>query len=81
MPLPNIIKIFQTIKLLSAQELGFEIYSGEITRKKKQKQELSFLHVALLLDLKNVPRNYHQILTYYGSYDLHKISASGDIST
>ena len=81
MPLPNIIKIFQSIKkLLSAQELGFEIYSGEITRK-KQKHVLSFLHVALLFDLKNVPRNYHQILTYYGSYDLHKISASGDIST
>ena len=36
MPLPNIIKIFKIIqKLLSAQELGLEIYSGEIKNKAK----------------------------------------------
>ena len=45
----NFIKIFQTIKkLLCAQEFGLEIYSAEITRK-RTKQELSFLHVTLLL--------------------------------
>ena len=37
MALPNIIKIFQTIKkLLSAQKFGLEICSGEITRKKNK---------------------------------------------
>ena len=37
MPLPNIIKIFQTFKKLwSTQESGVEIHSGEITRKKEQ---------------------------------------------
>ena len=41
MPLPNIIKIFQTImKLLSAQEFGLEIYS--VFTRKRTKQELSF---------------------------------------
>ena len=35
MPLPNIIKIFQTInKLWHTQEFGLEIHSGKITRKK-----------------------------------------------
>ena len=33
MPLPNIIKIFQIIKLWSAQEIPLEILSGETTRK------------------------------------------------
>ena len=55
MPLQNIIKLFQTIKkLLSAQEFDIEIYSGEITRK-RTKQELSFLHVTILLDQIYVP--------------------------
>ena len=55
MPLPNIIKIFQTIKKLwSAQEFGIEIHSGEITRKRIE-QELSFLHATLLLDLICIP--------------------------
>ena len=56
-----IIKIFQTIKKLwSAQEFGLEIRSGEIT--KKRTKEMSFLHVALLLDLICVPTKYYQII-------------------
>ena len=53
MPLPNIIKIFRTIKKLwSAQEFGLEICSGEITRKKKQQSKsLSFLQEPVLLEL------------------------------
>ena len=40
MHLPNIIKIFQTIKKLwSAQEFGLEIHLGEITTKKKKKKK------------------------------------------
>ena len=51
MPLPNIIKIFQTIKkLLSAQTFGLEIYSGDFTRK-RTKQELSFLHAPTSPDI------------------------------
>ena len=79
MPLPNIIKIFQTIqKLWSAQELGLEICSGEITWKKKRTKELSFLHVTLLLDLMYVPTKYYQIIS--NCYGLHKISVSDEIS-
>ena len=63
MPLPHIIKIFQTIKKLrSAQEFGLEIHSGEITWK-KEKKELSFLHVIFLLDLMYVPTKYYQIIS------------------
>ena len=63
MPLLNIIKIFQTIKkLLSVQEFGLEIYSAEFTRK-RTKQELSLLHVTLLLDLIYVPTKYYQIFS------------------
>ena len=55
------IKIFQNIKKLwSAQEFGLKICSGEIT-KKRTKQELSFLHATLLLDLIYVPTKYYQI--------------------
>ena len=54
LPLPNLIKIFQIIKKLwSAEDFGQEICSGEITR--KTKQELSFWHATLLLDLIYVP--------------------------
>ena len=56
-------KIFQAIKKsLSAQEFGSEIYSVECTRK-RTKQELSFLHVTLLLDLIYVPPKYYQIIS------------------
>ena len=49
MPLQNIIKIFQTLnKLWSAKEYGFEIYSGEITKKKQSKSFFSCMwHFAL----------------------------------
>ena len=58
----NIIKIFQSIKKSwSAQEFGLEIYSVEYTRK-RTKQELSFLHVTLLLDRIYVPPKYYQII-------------------
>ena len=44
-PLPNIIKICQTIKKLwHTQEFDTEIHSGEVTRK-QQLRALSFLHV------------------------------------
>ena len=77
MPLPNIIKIFQTIKkLLSAQTFGLEIYSGDFTRK-RTKQELSFLHAPTSPDiyLTQISSNY---LKQYESYNLHKILASRD---
>ena len=81
MPLPNIIKIFQTIKKLwSAQKFGLDICSGEITRK-RTKQELSFLHETLLHELIYVPTQYFQIISNSMGYGLHKILASGDIST
>ena len=61
MPPQNIIKIFQTIKKsLSAQEFGLEIYLVEC---KRTKQELSFSHVTLLLDLIYVPPKYYQIIS------------------
>ena len=66
MPLQNIIKIYKTIKKsLSAQELGLEIYSVGRTKKKKKrtKQELSFLHVTPVLDLMYVPPKYYQIIS------------------
>ena len=63
MPLQSIIKIFQTIKkALSAQEFDLEIYSVKC-RRKITKQELSFLHVALLLDLIYAPSKYYQIIS------------------
>ena len=40
---------------------GLEIGSGEITRKKRTKQELSFLQVILLFDLIYVPIKYCQL--------------------
>ena len=56
-------KIFQTIKKsLSAQGFGLEIYSVEC-RRKRTKQELSFLHVTLLLDLIYIPPKYYQIIS------------------
>ena len=51
--LPNIMKIFQTIKKLwNASKFGLEIRSGEITRKRTE-QELSFLHLTLYQILSN----------------------------
>ena len=51
MPVPNLIKIFQTIKKsLNAPEFGLEIYLVE-RKRKRTKLESSFLHVTLLLDL------------------------------
>ena len=59
MPLPNVIRIFQTIKKLrNAQEFSLEIRSGEIP-KQRTEQELSFLHATLLLDLIYVPTIYY----------------------
>ena len=61
--LPNIIKIFQTIKKIwRAQGSGLDICSGEITRTSRE-QELSFLHTTLLLDLVYVPIKYYQIIS------------------
>ena len=58
MPLSNISKIFQTSKKWCADEFGLEIHLGEITRR-RPKQELTFLHAILLLDLLFVPtKNY-----------------------
>ena len=60
MPLPNIIRIFQTIKKFwGAQEFGLEIRLGQIATE----QELSFLHVTLLLDLIYVPTKYYHIIS------------------
>ena len=68
MPLPNIIKIFQTIKKLwSAQEFGLEIRSGERTRIRIE-QELSFLYMTLICPYQ-ILSNY---LKLYESYGLHK---------
>ena len=74
MPPPNIIKLSQTVwELWPAQDFGLK---GD----KFIKQELSFLHATLLLDLIYVPilLNY---LKQYRSYCLHKISTSGERST
>ena len=63
MPLQNIIKIFQTIKRsLGEQDFGLGIYSVEC-KIKRTKQESSFLHVTLLLDLIYVPSKYYQIIS------------------
>ena len=64
MPPSNIMKIFQVIKKLwSAQKFDLDIHSGEITRKKEQKQS-SFLDVTLLIDLicMYVTTIYYQII-------------------
>ena len=59
----QIIKLFQTIKKSwNAQELGLEIRSGEISRKRTE-QELSFLHVTLLIDLIYVPTIYYHTIS------------------
>ena len=79
MPLPNGIKIFQSIKKLwSAQEFGVEICSGEITSKKQNRI------VFLACDIPTWPDMcpYQILLNYrkqYGSYDLYKLSVSGEI--
>ena len=74
MPLPNIIRLFQTIKELQSAQVSLEINSGEITRKTTE-QELSILHATHLLDLIYVPTIYYQ----FTSNSLHKISASREI--
>ena len=54
---PNIIKLSQTVwELWPAQDFGFR---GD----KYIKQELSFLHATLLLDLIYVPTKYYQIIS------------------
>ena len=58
MPLPNIIKICQTI-MAHTQELDIEIISGEVTRK-QQMQALSVLHVTHLLVNIHVSTKYYQ---------------------
>ena len=91
MPLPNIIKTVQTIRALSsAQEFGFKICSGEKTgqkkkkkkkQKKKTRQELFLFHAALLIDLMMSLLKFYQIISNSVGESLHKISASGEIST
>ena len=77
MPLPYVIKIFQTIyKLGCALEFGLEIRSGEITRKRTE-LELSFLHSTFLLDL-ICPYYISNYSKQYESYGLHKISEGRD---
>ena len=50
MPVPDIIKIFQTIKKLwSAQEAGLEIHSGEITQEKEQSKSCPFMWHSYLI--------------------------------
>ena len=65
-PVPNMIKIFQTIKKLwNAQEFGLEIRLGQIIKKKKKKKEQSqelSLHATLLLDLIYVPIKLSQTI-------------------
>ena len=58
---------------MNAREFDLELYSVECTRK-RTKQELSFLHVTLLLDLIYVPPKYYQIISDSMGYSLHKIS-------
>ena len=76
MPLPNIIKIcLRVSKLWRAQDLGFR---GDNYIKKKVRV------VSLAHDMPNgPPLHLYQLLSYYlkqyGSYGLHKISASGEI--
>ena len=54
---PNIIKLSQTVlEFWPAQDFGFR---GD----KYIEQELSFLHVTLLLDLIYVPTKYYQIIS------------------
>ena len=76
MPVPNMIKIFQTIKKLwNAQEFGLEIGLGQIKKKKKKKKKKN--------KAKSCPCMQHSCLTWsmslsnylkqYGSYSLHKI--------
>ena len=74
--LPNIIKLSQTVwELWPEQDFGFRGV-------KYIKQKLSFLQAPLLLDLIYEPTKYCQIISHSnGSYDLHKISISGEIST
>ena len=79
MPLPNIIRIFQTIKKLrNAQELSVEIRSGEITRKRTE-QELSFLLATLLLYLIYVPTIYYHLpQTVWELYSAQDFCFRGD---
>ena len=89
MPLPNIIKIVQTIKKIwSTQEFGLKIRSVEIIRKqqqkkkkKKKKKQLSFLHETLLHDLIYAPTKYYQIISNSMEVMTCTSSVSGEIST
>ena len=63
MTLPNITKIFQSIrKLWCTQEFGLEFHSRKITRKRIE-EDLFYLHVTLQLDLVYVPTKYYQMLS------------------
>ena len=79
MPLPNIIKIYLRVsKLWSAQDFGFK--GDNYIMKKKVRV------VSLACDMPTGPPfHFYQILSYYlkqcGSYGLHKILASGEITT
>ena len=78
MPLPNIIKIYLRVsKLWSTQDLGFK---GDNYIMKKKVRVVSFAR-----DMPTGPLHFYQILSYYlkqyGSYGLHKILASGEITT
>ena len=78
MPLPNIIKIcLRVSKLWSAQDFGFR-GDNYITKKKVRV-------VSLARDKPTgPPLHFYQILSYlkqYGNYCLHKILASGEITT
>ena len=79
MPLPNIIKIYLRVsKLWSAQEFGFR--GDNYIMKKK------VIVVSITRDTPTgPPLHFYQILSYYlkqyGSYGLHKILASGEITT
>ena len=79
MPLPNIIKIcLRVSKLWSAKGFGFR-GDNYITKKKVRV-------VSLVRELPTgPPLHFYQILSYYlkeyGSYDLHKTLASGEITT
>ena len=78
MPLPNIIEIcLRVSKLWKAQDFGFR--GDNYIMKKKVRV------VSLACDTPTgPPLHLYEILSYlkqYGSYRLHKISASGEITT
>ena len=79
MPVPNIIKIcLRVSKLWSAQDFGFK-ENNYIMKKKVRVVSLAFdTPTGLSLHFYQILSNY---LKQYGSYGLHKILASGEITT